>query len=380
MTPPSAAQIAPLPFPASDARKQQAVGGTRFDWAAAVLCTLFQFGVFLDGWAHHHFMELETFFTPWHAVLYSGFFAVSALVAAAFVRNRLKGYSWALAMPAGYELTGIGILVFMLGGVTDMIWHGFFGIEADVEALISPPHLLLGLGAALICTGPLRSGWLRSDTLRRRWMAQLPMVISLGLLLSIFGFFTMYAHPLGRPWPAVGNEPIESAFGVRAADPPIRGENPSSASIAHAVGMAGMLLHTSLTMGTVLLALGIWRWAPPGGSLTIMLLIQAALIGFMRGQLMFVPAAVLAGIAGDAFIRGFHGRLPRELLTRGFAFALPVIYYVLYFVTLLVVKGTWWSIHMVAGSIVLAGIVGWLVSYVSIPPAFPSAASVRTEN
>ena len=36
-------------------------------------------GATLDGWAHTHVPErLETFFTPWHAVLYSGFLASAA--------------------------------------------------------------------------------------------------------------------------------------------------------------------------------------------------------------------------------------------------------------------------------------------------------------
>ena len=29
-------------------------------------------GVFVDGWAHFNRPGLETFFTPWYAVLYSG--------------------------------------------------------------------------------------------------------------------------------------------------------------------------------------------------------------------------------------------------------------------------------------------------------------------
>lgn len=36
-------------------------------------------GIFVDGWAHNRFGEsLETFFTPWHALFYSGFLAVAA--------------------------------------------------------------------------------------------------------------------------------------------------------------------------------------------------------------------------------------------------------------------------------------------------------------
>src|SRR5438067_2248282 len=48
-------------------------GGIKFDWTATILCTLLIGGVYLDGWAHAHGKVDSTCFTPWHAVLYSGF-------------------------------------------------------------------------------------------------------------------------------------------------------------------------------------------------------------------------------------------------------------------------------------------------------------------
>src|SRR4029450_8445544 len=53
----------------------------RFDWAATVLAATFTGGVFLDGWAHTHGRVDDTFFTPWHAALYSGFVLMAALLA-----------------------------------------------------------------------------------------------------------------------------------------------------------------------------------------------------------------------------------------------------------------------------------------------------------
>src|SRR5581483_11876177 len=51
-------------------------GGRRFDLIVAVLSLWILAGLYLDGSAHHHIPDLiETFFTPWHAVLYSGFAA-----------------------------------------------------------------------------------------------------------------------------------------------------------------------------------------------------------------------------------------------------------------------------------------------------------------
>ena len=37
-------------------------------------------GVMVDGWAHNNLEALETFFTPWHALFYSGFVATAGWV------------------------------------------------------------------------------------------------------------------------------------------------------------------------------------------------------------------------------------------------------------------------------------------------------------
>jgi hypothetical protein len=44
------------------------------------------------------------------------------------------------------------------------------------------------------------------------------------------------------------------------------------------------------------------------------------------------------------------------------------LYYALYFLVLLVTKGVGWSMNLWMGSIVMAGIVGLLVSYLLVPP------------
>lgn len=43
-----------------------------FDWVIALLSLWLVGCVHLDAWAHHQF-AVETFFTPWHGVLYAGF-------------------------------------------------------------------------------------------------------------------------------------------------------------------------------------------------------------------------------------------------------------------------------------------------------------------
>src|SRR5919106_2065051 len=129
-------------------------GGIRFDWTLCLLCAWLLSGAFLDGWAHLHFPELETFFTPWHGVLYSGVLALVSFMVWALARNLKEGYSWWHALPAGYELSLLGGMIYLAVGPSDLLWHRFFGTEASLEGMLSPTHLAGGLGSFLIVSGP----------------------------------------------------------------------------------------------------------------------------------------------------------------------------------------------------------------------------------
>src|SRR2546427_9735313 len=67
--------------------KPQAVSSLRFDWLMVVVSVWWLGGLFIDGWAHSNLPQLETFFTPWHAVFYSGFLAVAITLLVKIVRN-----------------------------------------------------------------------------------------------------------------------------------------------------------------------------------------------------------------------------------------------------------------------------------------------------
>ncbi|MGH6635365.1 MAG: TolB family protein [Gammaproteobacteria bacterium] len=167
----------------------------RLDRVMALLCSWLVLGLYIDGWAHRH-VKIETFFTPWHLILYAGFVAVASYLLLTWHRNHVQGYPWRRAMPPGYELSLLGLLIFVLSGCGDLIWHELFGFEHDLEALLSPTHLILALGGTLMIAGPFRSAWQRPDHPSARSLAtQWPMLVSLTLLLSILTFFTQFAHP-----------------------------------------------------------------------------------------------------------------------------------------------------------------------------------------
>jgi hypothetical protein len=336
---------------------QEASGG--YDWTVVLLSFWFVGGLFLDGWAHRHVPELESFFTPWHAVFYSGFLAVAGFLMATLARNHAKGYPWRYAMPPGYELAVLGALIFMAGGIGDMIWHEIFGIESDVEALLSPTHLVLATGLTLIISAPFRAGW------RRRidqtdpapgWLALLPQLLSLTFVWSVWSFFTQFAHPLVDPWAAVGYRP-----------PGPRG----IMFLRMSLGITGFLLQTGLMMSVVLCTMR--RWTLPLGSLTLVFGLNATFMSFMEDHYNLIPAAALAGLAADLLIRWLKPSRERSGSLRLFAFAVPLVYYALYYVVLIMTRGLEWSVHAWTGSIALSGVVGLLLSYVLIPPFIPPA-------
>jgi len=56
---------------------------------------------------------------------------------------------------------------------------------------------------------------------------------------------------------------------------------------------------------------------------------------------------------------------------RLFAFSVPVIFYLCYFIPIILSIGITWKIHLWLGSCVMAGIVGLGLSYIMIPPLKP---------
>jgi hypothetical protein len=319
-----------------------------FDWAVVLLSTWMISGIHLDAWAHHAF-AVETFFTPWHGVLYSGFLATAVALVGTLIRNVRQGHPWQQAMPGGYCLSLYGVIFFLVGGVGDMLWHIVFGIERNLEALISPTHLLLGLGGAFIVTGPLRAAWLRPAQ-RGGWTTLGPALLSVTLLLTVFTFFTAYANPLSEAAMTQGQRPIRN----------------EDATISQALGMASILVQTNILMGLVLLI--VRRWTLPFGAFTLIILASTALGVSVHEDFYLLPAALLTGLVIDVLYWLLEPAEVRPSALRLFAFLVPAAFYTFYFITLSLNHSLWWSVHLWAGAITLAGIAGWLVSYAYLPP------------
>ena len=320
------------------------MASTRFQIAVLVLSGWLLGGAYLDAWAHRHVARLETFFTPWHAVLYSGVLAMGTFLFINLMRGREAGRSWRTALPAGYGLSFVGFVLFGIGGVLDLTWHTIFGIERSYAASISPTHLLLMGSGALMLTGGLRAAWKSG----RRELGYIGLLSATGLLAMLI-FFSQDLHPFINQW--------------SAAPTPFFGYQ----SQFEELGVAEVILESAALMGIVLFLI---RWfALPFGALTIMLTLTtgALVIIWQPDPVFFV--GVVGGIIGDALLLALRPNADRPAALRIFAVTLPVAIYLTYFLGILGADGIWWPIHVWVGAIVSAGVAGLPLSYLVVPPA-----------
>lgn len=339
--------------PTASEEQSAFIGGLGFNRVMMVLSCLFVGGLYLDGWAHSHGLVDKTFFTPWHAILYSGYAANAILLVAATLINHRRGRSWSAAVPDGYALSLSGVPLFLIGGVGDLIWHTLFGFEVGIAPLLSPTHLVLATSGTLIVSGSFWAVWRRAENAETsRWATLLPALLSLLSAYSILTFFTSFASP---------------ATNIHLVTNPYNEINGS-------LGAAGVLLQAVLLMGVVLLALR--RWQLPVGTMTLFFTLNIALMDLFNRHYLLAPVAgaAVAGVICDLLLWRLQPSVKHAGALRLFAFAVPIIYYLSYFTSIeLSSSGITWTIHMWLGVTVMSGIASLLMSYLLVPPAFPEA-------
>jgi hypothetical protein len=320
--------------------------GVRFDWLVIAASAWLLGGLYWDGWAHGYGLP-DSFWTVWHAAFYSGYAAAAVVILGAIARARPQSATWRAAIPAGYDAAVAGVFVFGFGGAFDMAWHTIFGIELSTDALLSPSHLVLALGIALIVSGPLLAAWRRGAS--GGLVAQLPAVLSLTGLLCLFTFFSLFAGP------------YSTVIGA--------GAKPSDATLVRSV--LGMDLFSAFIVGLALVALR--RGTLPIGSLTVLLGFNGIAMILMRGhtsldvQLSFSLVAIAAGAIGDILLWRLRPSESRVVQLHVFAFALPVVYLAIYLAVVVLRVGSGWTVPALTGMVTLCGVVGLMLSFVAAP-------------
>lgn len=309
-------------------------------WRGVLLGLWMVAGLFLDGWAHDD-GQPESFFTPWHAVLYSGF-AATAVAGLLVVRRRWsRGQPLRGAIPPGHGLTLLGLAGFAVAAGGDLVWHEGFGIEVGVEALLSPTHLLLFASGLLVLSAPVRSRWATPGDDDERLGSFLPVVANVALLIGVMGFFLAYLSPFV-------NDAAAQAFDPSRV--PHRHPSTDAEELQQLLGLA------SVFVTTLLLALPMYavlrRWRTPPGSMTVLFgLATFFLVGLDQFGEWYV---VLAGLAAGAVIDALRA-------SAGTTVAVAVgtiVFWAGYFsIHALVGERVGWSAELIGGVVVLSGLV-----------------------
>lgn len=293
-------------------------------------------GLALDGRAHQD-GALDSFFTVWHAILYSGIAAAGAWVAFMARQARRDGI-----VLRGFALTVAGLVLLAGGGPADLVWHEAFGIEADIAALLSPTHLLLMAGGVLLLSAPLRAAW--SDPRAAR--APAGAVASLALVTAVVAFFFQYASPLHEV----------DAFGGGGGE------------LSEQAGLAGLALTNVILVAPLVLLMRRFG-TPPRGAVAALLVVPAGMVA-VSGDLA-VPGAllavVLAALAAEILAAALRPAPSRPAAFRLFAALVPAILWSLVLGALALGGDLGWPVELWSGSVVLAAAAGLGLSVLALP-------------
>lgn len=309
-------------------------------------------GLFLDGWAHSH-QKPDSFFTPWHAVLYSGFTAAGVWSLWAVWRRRTPTRSLLETAPPGHLATLAGFVVFGAGAVGDLVWHELLGVEVSTEALLSPTHLLLLLGGTIALSAPLR-GAMRSTATDLTWKGFLPALLSLTLLTSVGAFFLGYVSPFGSTAVAFPTATTHSHDFSRLT-PDI------ATQLRENWALGSFLVTTVVLVFPALFARR--RWTTPRGAFlflyTFLFLLQVGLGEFEQWPM--IAVGVVIGLVVDASIqRGLPAWLMGALI--------PLSAWSTYFLVFQLQTGVGWSPELWAGSTLMSALVGGLLGSLVTTP------------
>ena len=298
---------------------------SRFPWLVTAAHTWILVGLFLDGWFHINGPENESFFTPWHGVLYSG---VLATVVVHLLEQRRAG-----GVPPGYRPSLAGGLVVLAAGFVDGVWHTVFGVEADLNALLSPPHLLLITAGTLVFAGPLRAALRAPDGAR----GGLPTAFAAAYVVTGLGFFSQYANPFTQVFPTV----VDAGASLEVRE------------LREVAGVAGVVVFAALVAGAVALLRARTTLVP--GSLAVAVGVPPLFLVTQHGTYSFVPAillsALLVELLGRRLSPSLLGLLATAALTTGWV------------LTIVVTRDVAWSRELLTGSIGSAAATGYLVGW-----------------
>ncbi len=316
-------------------------------WLFAVACVMFMSGSHLDAWAHINVPELETFFTPWHALLYLGYLSTFIVLSVWTGIRFSEGTALRKAIPPGYGLSAVGMGVFLFGGLCDMLWHSVFGVETSIEMLVSPPHILIAAGAFLIVSGGYRE-WNMADTTTSRGIQHLfPMLISILSMTAIPSIMTHSFH-IAALFPFAGMK-----ITLESID-----------QLYFGAVLSGACMTSLFLLGCLFLPLRKIRL--PFGSVTLVIFMHMLAMTAMYERPVLLPASVIAALVADVFLLLLPPLYESRMSALLFSFFFPVGFFLILFGTMFMIDASL-PLSFWLGTCVVAGCAGLLFGHMAWP-------------
>lgn len=322
----------------------------REDLVAAGLSLVIVLALYLDGRAHWLALP-DSFFTPWHGLLYGGLAALGGWLLLLGARRRTSPHvvRSAFTAPRGYGYALLGLGVFAGGGVADMIWHLVFGIEEGIDALLSPSHLMLFVGASLLFSGPVITTRSRRPAPAREDLRAVAATLATLAISAVVAFSLSYlsAFTAIAPTQSVGHFPEGSARHI--------------ATELRATGGLASYLMTSLVLVAALVFLarttGLIR-----GTVTLFVTVHAALSLMLVNYTVLgtglVLTAAAAGLSIDFVLILARGLRATQSVQLALVAALTPMGVVLAQIMALgAADGVEWSSELLGGVLVLSSLV-----------------------
>ncbi len=338
-------------------------GDERIDISDAALLVLIACNIFttvgLTGDIARHLQNPDDlsgdFLSGWHLVLYGGVTTVALWLGVGALRHG-PAFVWSAGA------TTIGFFLLAFGGVFDSLWHVQFGTEANVEALVSPPHLTVFAGLTFLLSSPVVVLW-RRDARRLGWVASIVTLTSVVTTVLVISLFTGFLSPLASG--------MSLSFGYVE---PLIGESVVDYDQVRGLGVAVWTTAVLVAAFTVILV----RFRPVPGLVAVSVFLCGAPALLLTDPEVLRPLVVgyaVSGLVTEAMI-GLTGKptLGRLAATATGALMGSMLWASTF--ALLQREGRLgWSTAMWSGTVVLSGLVGAAMAALVALPA-PTGAAV----
>jgi hypothetical protein len=322
-----------------------------FDWLYSALAFLISAGFFMDGWSHGTFGPDQSVFSEYHFLLFGSFGVLGLFLFAQAFFNKQRGYRGLRAIPAGYTVSALGVIVFGATGFFDQAGHALFGFEADIEAFFSPTHMGLFAGWGMVLVGPTLAAWQRQQQQGK------PMSLwqFLPALFAWVGVVNVITFVWGENFYATSTQWM---FFETRTNLDLYGQM---------LGIMSMIVETVVLVGSLLWLMGKLRLPP--GSFTLFFL-MFSLHTLLANSPSLISIFLITGIVLDVVYKLLKPDVSRPLLLYLMCAAIPLIFWGSFYAFAFITNyrgGVWYSPYLWSGSIVHCVVTGLLLAVLTTP-------------